>query len=58
MHRRVLPVTAAVAVLLVSIQVQVRAVEEPYLLRVHGPAYADYAARVGRFLPGVGRLNP
>ncbi|WP_395109748.1 methyltransferase [Actinomadura sp. SCN-SB] len=38
------------------IQVQVRAVEEPYLLRVHGDAYRAYAARVGRFLPGVGRL--
>jgi protein-S-isoprenylcysteine O-methyltransferase Ste14 len=46
---------AAAVVLLVSVQVQVRAVEEPYLLRVHGPAYADYAARVGRFLPGIGR---
>jgi protein-S-isoprenylcysteine O-methyltransferase Ste14 len=35
---------------------QVRAVEEPYLLSVHGDAYATYAARVGRFVPGVGRL--
>ena len=32
-------------------------VEEPYLLKVHGSAYAEYAARVGRFLPGVGRLH-
>ncbi|GLZ09426.1 hypothetical protein Acsp03_68920 [Actinomadura sp. NBRC 104412] len=38
------------------IQLQVRAVEEPYLLRVHGDAYRGYAARVGRFLPGIGRL--
>jgi protein-S-isoprenylcysteine O-methyltransferase Ste14 len=49
---------AAVVVLLVSVQVQVRAVEEPYLLRVHAPDYADYAARVGRFLPRIGRLVP
>jgi protein-S-isoprenylcysteine O-methyltransferase Ste14 len=35
----------------------IRAVEAPYLLRVHGPAYAAYAARTGRFLPGVGRLS-
>ena len=36
-------------------QVQVRLVEEPYLLRVHGEAYRAYAARTGRFLPGIGR---
>ncbi|MEV4135023.1 isoprenylcysteine carboxylmethyltransferase family protein [Dactylosporangium sp. NPDC049742] len=46
---------AAAVVLLGSVQLQVRAVEEPYLLRVHGATYAAYAARVGRFLPGVGR---
>ncbi|MBE1489529.1 protein-S-isoprenylcysteine O-methyltransferase Ste14 [Plantactinospora soyae] len=46
---------AAVVLLVVSIQVQVRAVEEPYLTRTHGVAYAGYAARVGRFWPGVGR---
>ncbi|TDB95894.1 isoprenylcysteine carboxylmethyltransferase family protein [Actinomadura sp. 7K534] len=40
-----------------AIEMQVRAVEEPYLLRTHGAAYADYAARVGRFLPGLGRLH-
>jgi len=34
----------------------VRAVEEPYLLDTHGDAYRGYATRVGRFLPGVGRL--
>jgi protein-S-isoprenylcysteine O-methyltransferase Ste14 len=41
-----------------AIQMQVRAVEEPYLLRTHGDNYAAYAARVGRFLPGLGRLTP
>ena len=31
-------------------------VEEPYLLAMHGAAYAAYAARAGRFVPGIGRL--
>lgn len=30
--------------------------EEAYMLHTHGEAYRDYARRVGRFLPGVGRL--
>jgi len=30
--------------------------EEAYLMRTYGADYADYARRVGRFLPGVGRL--
>jgi protein-S-isoprenylcysteine O-methyltransferase Ste14 len=42
----------------VAIQMQVRAVEEPYLLQAHGVAYAAYASKVGRFLPGIGRLVP
>ena len=45
-----------VGLLLVALQLQVRVVEEPYLLSTHGPAYADYAATVGRFVPGLGRL--
>ncbi|SEG47951.1 Protein-S-isoprenylcysteine O-methyltransferase Ste14 [Thermomonospora echinospora] len=40
-----------------AIQLQVRVVEEPYLQRVHGDAYARYAAAVGRFLPGLGHLR-
>ena len=48
---------AALVVLVVSVQLQVRAIEEPYLVRTHGSAYTDYAARVGRFVPGVGRLR-
>ncbi|MEV0453874.1 methyltransferase family protein [Catellatospora methionotrophica] len=39
-----------------GVQVQVRRIEEPYLLRTHGDAYRSYAARVGRFVPGLGRL--
>jgi protein-S-isoprenylcysteine O-methyltransferase Ste14 len=44
--------------LVVGIELQVRLVEEPYLLRTHGAAYAIYAARTGRFFPGLGRLSP
>jgi protein-S-isoprenylcysteine O-methyltransferase Ste14 len=40
-----------------GIELQVRGVEEPYLLRAHGDAYRAYAGRVGRFLPGVGCLR-
>ena len=43
--------------LVVGIELQVRRVEEPHLLRTHGAAYASWAARTGRFLPGVGRLR-
>lgn len=45
-------------VLVVGIELQVRLVEEPYLLRTHGAVYAGYAARTGRFCPGLGRLRP
>jgi protein-S-isoprenylcysteine O-methyltransferase Ste14 len=40
----------------IGIELQVRRVEEPYLLRTHGAAYGEYASSVGRFVPGVGRL--
>ena len=43
--------------LAVALELQVRVVEEPYLLRVQGAGYREYAARVGRFLPGVGKLD-
>ena len=43
--------------LTVALEVQVRAVEEPYLTATHGPDYRSYAASAGRFLPGVGRLR-
>lgn len=42
--------------LVVALELQVRVVEEPYLLKAHGRAYAAYAARVGRFFPGIGRI--
>jgi protein-S-isoprenylcysteine O-methyltransferase Ste14 len=46
---------ASLALLVAAIELQVRAVEEPYLRRTHGDAYARYAARVGRFVPWLGR---
>ena len=46
---------AALVALVAAVQLQVRVAEEPYLLATHGAAYAAYAARTGRFVPGVGR---
>ncbi|HMA26877.1 MAG: methyltransferase family protein [Solirubrobacterales bacterium] len=51
-----LGLTAAVAIGL-GLELQVRVVEEPYLIRTHGDAYRAYAARAGRFVPGVGQLG-
>ena len=48
---------AAWLCLLVAVELQVRLVEEPYLLSTHRQAYASYAAHVGRFMPGLGRLR-
>lgn len=51
------PALAGLAGLVIALELQVRVVEEPYLLRTHGAAYAEWASRTGRFLPGVGRLR-
>jgi protein-S-isoprenylcysteine O-methyltransferase Ste14 len=48
---------AGVILLIATIQIQVRCVEEPYLLRTHGDAYRAYTATVGRFVPGVGLIR-
>jgi protein-S-isoprenylcysteine O-methyltransferase Ste14 len=48
---------ATVFVIAAGLELQVRAVEEPFLMRAHGDAYRAYGARVGRFLPGVGRFT-
>jgi protein-S-isoprenylcysteine O-methyltransferase Ste14 len=48
---------ASVPAVIVAFEVQVRLVEEPYLLRTHGERYRAWAARVGRFVPGIGRLG-
>src|SRR6187549_39004 len=47
----------ALAGLGLALELQVRVVEEPFLLRAHGASYARYAARVGRFVPGIGLLH-
>lgn len=46
----------ALAAAIIGVWRQVRE-EEAYLLRAYGAAYAVYAARVGRFVPGLGRLR-
>ena len=43
--------------LTVSIELQVRFVEEPYLLKVHGESYREYASTVGRFVPRTGLIH-
>ncbi len=48
---------AGVVAIGLGLELQVRVVEEPYLIRTHGEAYRVYASRVGRFVPGVGRLG-
>ena len=49
---------AGLVALFVALELQVRVVEEPYLLAKHGETYRDYASRVGRFVPGAGKLAP
>jgi protein-S-isoprenylcysteine O-methyltransferase Ste14 len=46
---------ALLAATYVGVRLQAAA-EEAYLDRTYGDAYRDHARRVGRFLPGVGRL--
>jgi protein-S-isoprenylcysteine O-methyltransferase Ste14 len=48
---------ASGVLLIVGLEIQVRLVEEPHLVRTHGRPYLAWASRVGRFLPGVGRLD-
>jgi protein-S-isoprenylcysteine O-methyltransferase Ste14 len=48
---------AAFAAMIAALEIQVRLVEEPHLLRAHDPAYREYASRVGRFVPGIGLLR-
>lgn len=49
---------ASIAVGILAFQVQVRLVEEPFLIGAHGEPYLTWARRVGRFVPGLGRLGP
>jgi protein-S-isoprenylcysteine O-methyltransferase Ste14 len=48
---------ASVPVGIAGIWIQVRLVEEPHLIAGHGDAFRAYASRVGRFVPGLGRLG-
>src|SRR5271165_1533300 len=48
---------AGLALAVTALELQVRRVEEPYLLGRHGAAYRSYTASVGRFIPGVGLLR-
>jgi protein-S-isoprenylcysteine O-methyltransferase Ste14 len=48
---------ASVPAAIVAFEIQVRLVEEPYLLRTHGERYRAWAARAGRFVPVIGRLG-
>jgi len=48
---------AGFILLVATIELQVRLVEEPHLLRTHGAAYRTYAAGVGRFIPRVGLIR-
>ena len=48
---------AGFILLVASIELQVRLVEEPYLLKTHGDAYRGYTASVGRFIPGAGLIR-
>jgi protein-S-isoprenylcysteine O-methyltransferase Ste14 len=52
------PIFLDLVIVLTSIELPVRYVEEPHLLRLHGSAYRQYASRVGRFFPGVGLMSP
>ena len=45
---------AGFLLLVATIELQVRIIEEPYLLTVHGDDYRSYLTNVGRFMPGVG----
>ncbi|SDL33367.1 methyltransferase family protein [Streptomyces indicus] len=48
---------AGLAAMAIGNELQVRRIEEPYLKRIHGDAWQEYAARTGRFVPGLGRLR-
>jgi protein-S-isoprenylcysteine O-methyltransferase Ste14 len=48
---------AGYVLLVVSIELQVRLVEEPFLLKKHGKSYREYASTVGRFVPRTGLIR-
>ena len=46
---------AALGLLVLACQLQVRKVEEPYLRATHGSEYLSYTSQAGRFIPILGR---
>jgi protein-S-isoprenylcysteine O-methyltransferase Ste14 len=48
---------AGVVIALLSVEVGVRRVEEPYLRAEHGLAFERWAEHTGRFVPGVGAIT-
>lgn len=48
----------ALGALVLGVEIQVRAVEEPHLIRIHGQRYLAWAAETGRFMPWIGRRRP
>jgi len=48
---------AASLCIFLGLELQVRWIEEPYLTRIHGARYLSYAREVGRFAPGIGRID-
>ena len=40
-----------------GLEIQVRRIEEPHLVRKHGELYVEYARIAGRFIPGLGRFH-
>jgi len=48
---------AGLVLAIAALELQVRRVEEPYLLAKHGPVYRRYTASVGRFIAGVGLIG-
>jgi protein-S-isoprenylcysteine O-methyltransferase Ste14 len=46
---------AAVVLMITGVEIQVRRVEEPFLLATHGARFQHWAAVAGRFAPGIGR---
>jgi len=43
-----------VSLVILGLELQVRVLEEPHLLRLHGAQWHRYASHVGRFVPGLG----
>ena len=50
-------VAAGWLLLVAFVEVQVRTVEEPFLSRQHGEEFHTWAARTGRFVPGLGVMG-